>query len=67
MFPLGWIDYYLGSLTGDYVYEGKPAALADLVMFGPDQTNVALIMEPKDRVIWWCLRWPARFEYYPIY
>jgi len=67
MFPLGWLDYYQGSLTGKYMHEGKPAVLADLVILGPDQTNVALIIEPKDKIIWWCPGWPACFDYYPVY
>ena len=67
MLPLGWLDYYWGSFTGKYMHEGKPAVLADLVIFGPDQTNVALVIEPKNKVIWWCPGWPACLDYYPIY
>ncbi len=65
--PFGWIDYYIGSLTGKYVAGDQPAILHDLVIFGPDQTNWALVIEPKEKIIWWAAGWSQWFPYHPIY
>ena len=66
-FPFGWIDYYIGSLTGEYKKMGKPAAVWDYIIFGPDETCYALIIQPKERIIWWASGHPSVFPYLPIY
>jgi hypothetical protein len=66
-FPFGFIDYYIGSLTGKYVHDGMPAVVGDLVILGPDTTNWALVIQPKERIIWWAAGWPSVFPFWPIY
>jgi hypothetical protein len=65
--PFGVTDYYIGSITGKYMHDGLPAIVGDLVILGPDTTDWALIIQPKERIIWWAAGWPSVFPYWPIY
>lgn len=65
-FPLGYIDYYLGSLSGKYVAGGTSAWAHDMYVLGPDQTDYAFVIEPQERIIWWAAGWPTMFDYHPI-
>ncbi len=66
-FPLGYIDYYLGSLSGKYIAGGTSAWAHDMYVLGPDQTDWAFVIEPQERVIWWAAGWPTLFDYRPIH
>jgi hypothetical protein len=66
-FPIGWIDYYIGSINREYMHDGKPAWLGDLVLFGPDNCDAALVIQPKEKIIWCAAGWPTMFSFHPIY
>ena len=66
-FPIGWIDYYIGSITHKYVHTGKPAWFADLYILGPDNTDATIVVQPKERIIWWAAGRSTKFAFHPIY